>query len=271
MIIILNKKTINFIILALIIIFLFIFKFAFFEKAVPTSTTPSGYIALVIDDFGNNGEGIDELTKLNIPITAAVMPFLEYTEIDAKKAYDTNMEIILHLPMEPEKGDPKWLGPRAIRSNLCDYEIREIINDALDQLQWAKGINNHMGSKIMKDKIIMKEILNVVKERNLYFLNSRTDETNVAADLSKELEVVYFQRDVFLDNERNEYSITKAMNQLGKIALEKGYAIGIGHVGGQGGKITVDTIEKMSKKLEEEGIKFIYLSQIEELFLRKSK
>ena len=271
MIIVTNKKTIGLIFLILVIIFFLIFKFVLLEKDLAANTIPTGYVALVIDDFGNNGEGIDELAKLDIPITAAVMPFLEYTEIDAKKAYDANMEIILHLPMEPEKGDPKWLGPRAIRDSLCDDEIREIANDALEQVKWAKGINNHMGSKIMKDKIIMREILNIVKERNLYFLNSRTDETTVTEDISKELGIVYFKRDVFLDNERSDYSISKAMNQLGKIALEKGYAVGMGHVGGQGGKITVDTIDKMSKKLKEEGIEFIYLSQIQELFLMEGK
>lgn len=266
MLIIINKRTIIVIFLVLVVIALLTFRFILREESIITSTTPKGYIAIVIDDLGNDGEGTDELTNLDIPITAAVMPFLEYSKIDAKKAYDANMEIILHLPMEPERGDPKWLGPRAIRSNFCNKEVREIVEDALEELKWAKGINNHMGSKIMKDKIIMNEILNVAKEKELYFLNSRTDESNVAKELSEDLGVVYFKRDVFLDNERTEYYISKAMNELKKISLEKGYAIGIGHVGGQGGKITVATIDKMSKKLQEEGIQFIYLSQIKDIY-----
>lgn len=194
------------------------------------------------------------------------MPFLEYSEIDAKKAYDAGMEIILHLPMEPERGNPNWLGPRAIRSNYCNDEVREIVQDALKQLKWAKGINNHMGSKIMKDKMIMREILNIVKEKDLYFLDSKTGESKVAKELSKELEVIYLERNVFLDNERTEDYISKAMGNLGKIALENGYAIGIGHVGGQGGKITVEILDKMSKKMKEQGIEFIYLSQVKDIF-----
>ncbi|MDR7856840.1 divergent polysaccharide deacetylase family protein [Tissierella sp.] len=199
------------------------------------------------------------------------MPFLEYSEIDAKKAYDAGMEIILHLPMEPERGNPKWLGPRSIRANFCNDEVRKIVQDALEQLPWGKGINNHMGSKIMKDEVIMREIINIVKEKNLYFFNSKTEESKVAAELSKELEVVYFQRNVFLDNERTGYYISKAMSELGKIALDKGYAIGIGHVGGQGGKITVETIDKMSKKLKEQEIEFVYLSQLKNLYIIQGK
>ncbi|WP_313757933.1 divergent polysaccharide deacetylase family protein [Tissierella sp.] len=265
MLIIINKKTLMIFFLAIIIIFFLIFKFTLTEKSIETSIT-KGRIALVIDDLGNNGEGIDELTKLDIPITAAVMPFLEYTEIDAKKAHEAGMEIILHLPMEPEKGDPKWLGPRAIRSNFCNDEIKEIVYDALEQLKWAKGINNHMGSKIMKDEMIMKEIINIAKEKDIYFLNSKTDESKISEEISKELGVVYFQRNVFLDNERTEYYISKAMDELSKIALDKGYAIGIGHVGGQGGKITINTIDKMSEKLKGQGIEFIYLSQVKDLY-----
>jgi len=136
---------------------------------------------------------------------------------------------------------------------------------ALEQLKWAKGINNHMGSKIMKNENIMREILNITKEKGLYFLNSRTNESPVSKDLSKELEIVYFSRDVFLDNEKTEYYISKAMENLGKVAIDKGYAIGIGHVGGQGGKITVEVIDKMAKKLKSQGIEFIYLSEMKEM------
>lgn len=262
MLIIVNKKTLIIFFLAIIIITFFIFRFTFTKKSIETNAVPKGYVAIVIDDLGNNGEGTDELIKLDIPITAAVMPFLEYTEIDAKKAYDAGMEIILHLPMEPEQGDPKWLGPRGIKSNFSNEEIKEIVYDALEQLKWAKGINNHMGSKIMKNEMIMREIINIAKEKDIYFLNSKTDESKICEELSKEIGVEYFTRNVFLDNERTEYYISKSMEELSKIALEKGYAIGIGHVGGQGGKITIDTIDKMSKKLKEEGIEFIYVSQI---------
>lgn len=268
MLFIVNKRILIFFIAFIMLIFL-IFKYAFLEKSIVTNTTQKGYIAIVIDDLGSDEEdGVDELFKLDIPITAAIMPFLDYTEIDAKRAYDAGMEIILHLPMEPERGDPKWLSSKAVKSDLSNSQVRELVQEAFEQLQWAKGINNHMGSKIMKDEKIMKEILNVVKERNLYFLNSRTDESTVAEELCKELNIEYFYRNVFLDNERNEDYISKAMEELGRIALEKGYAVGIGHVGRQGGKVTIDTIDKMAKKLKQQGIEFIYLSEISNILFQ---
>lgn len=77
-----NKKVLWIIFLVFIIILgLIIFK----PKSIQTNALPKGYIALVIDDLGGNGDGTDDLMKLDIPITAAVMPFLEDTEKDVEK------------------------------------------------------------------------------------------------------------------------------------------------------------------------------------------
>lgn len=265
MILIINKRTLIIFIIMIIVLSFLIFKYSLTERSVVTNASQKGYVAIVIDDLGSEENEVEQLSKLDIPITVAIMPFMDYTEIDAEKAYDAGMEIILHLPMEPERGDPKWLSSRAVRSNLSNEEVRELVQDALEQLKYAKGMNNHMGSKIMKDEIILREILQVVKERNIYFLNSRTDESTFAEELCKELDIEYFYRNIFLDNEKSEYYISKAMEELSRVALENGYAVGIGHVGGQGGKITIDTIDKMAKKLEQQGIEFIYLSEMKNI------
>ncbi|MBU5436556.1 divergent polysaccharide deacetylase family protein [Tissierella sp. MSJ-40] len=261
-----NKRMLLVLLLILILIVGFIvFRIIFKQKSIQTNATPKGYIALVINDLGNNGEGIEELMKLDIPITGAVMPFLEYSKIDSEKCYNAGMEIILHLPMESESGPISWSGPNPITCAKSNEEVRKNVEDGIKEIKWAKGINNHMGSRVMKNERIMKEVLKVAKEKGLYFLDSRTGEYSVAERLTKELDIVYFYRDIFLDNSKREQDIVDSMEKLGQIALEKGYAVGIGHVGGQGGKITIEVIDKMSKKLQEQGIEFIYLSQIEKL------
>lgn len=257
-----NKKVLWIIFLVFIIILgLIIFK----PKSIQTNALPKGYIALVIDDLGGNGDGTDDLMKLDIPITAAVMPFLEDTEKDVEKCYNAGLEIILHLPMEPECGSPSWLGPRPITVDKSNEKIRKIVEDGLREVKYAKGMNNHMGSKVMKDDRIMTEVLKVAKENDMFFLDSKTGKFTVAEEISDELEVVYFARDVFLDNSTNRKDIEDAMEKLSDIALERGYAIGIGHVGGQGGKITIEVIDEMSKEIRKKGIEFIYLSQMEDI------
>ena len=59
--------------------------------------------------------------------------------------------------------------------------------------------------------------------------------------------------------------ISSQLKKLGNIALQRGYAIGIGHVGPEGGTITAKAIAEMYPILEKEGICFIYASQIGEV------
>lgn len=141
-----NKKSLWIIFLAFIILIGWIvFKLSLKPRSFPTDSSSKSYIALVIDDLGGCGrEGIDELMKLDIPITAAVMPFLEYTESDVESCYNAGLEIILHLSMEPEQGSINWLSPRPITCNKANEEVRQIVEDGLKELKYAKGMNNHM-------------------------------------------------------------------------------------------------------------------------------
>ena len=246
-----------------------IFVYIVNDNSITANTTPSGYVAIVIDDLGDyEDDGLEELLKLDIPITVAVMPFLENTRIHTERATKAGFEIIIHLALEPETGEARWLGPRPIKHNSTKEQIKSIMDDAIKEVDGAKGINNHMGSRVMKDKTIIEEILSISKENNFYFLDSRTVESSVTEEVARDLGVLYFYRNLFIDNSKKQYLLEEALNKLTSIALDKGYAIGIGHVGGHGGKSTIDTIGKMYKKMQEKGIKFIYLSELPNISYR---
>lgn len=74
------------------------------NESVTTDSDARGYVVLIIDDFGNNGNGTEEMLKLNVPVTAAVMPFMPFSKADALAAKNANLEVILHLSMEPNQG-----------------------------------------------------------------------------------------------------------------------------------------------------------------------
>lgn len=121
-------------------------------------------------------------------------------------------------------------------------DVKCILYDALEEVEYAVGINNHMGSKATQDKRIMKSILEVAKEKKLFFVDSKTSPKSVVLETAKELGVPCLCRDVFLDGTKDVNHIRKQVLKLGDVALEKGYAIGIGHVGIEGGKPTAEAI-----------------------------
>ncbi len=221
-----------------------------------------GNVAIIIDDFGNVEGGTLEMLDLKIPLTCAIMPFLKKTEEHAILANSKGHEVIIHMPMEPHKGDPKWLGEKGITSKLSTEEIKAITREAIADVPHAVGLNNHMGSKATEDPRIMGAIISVLKENNMYIIDSKTSIKSVIKEVANEYGVPVIERSIFLDNEKNISEIKRQLNELGKIAIQKKKAVAIGHVGPEGGLVTVKAINEMIQQIEGMGVKFVKASEL---------
>lgn len=221
-----------------------------------------GKIAIVIDDFGFDGLGTKEMLAIGIPLTCAVLPFSDYTKEDSEKIHQLGHEIILHLPMEPHHGDPKWLGENGITDKLSNEEIEMIVRNALDEVPYAVGVNNHMGSKATENQRIVETIVLVLEEKKVYILDSKTTMKSVIENIAASHDVPYISRTLFLDNVKDKTYIKKQLRKLGGLAIKNGSAVAIGHVGPEGGIVTANAIKEMVPELEAMGIEFVYLSQL---------
>jgi Divergent polysaccharide deacetylase. len=218
-------------------------------------------IAIIIDDFGNNGKGTETFFKIKERLTVAVLPNMPYTVEDAERAHQNGFEVIVHLPMEPVKGKKSWLPPDSITSDLSYNEVLKKTCKAFDQVPYAVGFNNHMGSKIASDKNMMRIILEEAKRRGYYVVDSKTTKNSVIDEVSEAIGIKHYDRDLFLDA-KSEYGVYKQVIRLAEIAGEKGYAVGIGHVGPEGGTITARGIMDALPELEKMNIKIVYVSQL---------
>ena len=138
----------------------------------------------MIDDLGNNMKETEEIIKLPVKLTIAIMPFMPSTKGDAELANQYGHEVIVHLPMEPKKGKKSWLGPGAIMTDLSDKEIRKRVEDAVKDVQHAVGMNHHMGSKARKDERV---------ENGFFYLDSKTTGKSVVGKLVNELDVPFLR------------------------------------------------------------------------------
>lgn len=205
------------------------------NKALAEVTNNKPHLmAIVIDDLGNQMEGTEAIMKLEIPITVAVMPFMPTTQKDAEAAYAAGHEVIVHMPMEPNKGKRSWLGPGALTIELSDAEVRQKVEQAIDNVPHAVGMNNHMGSKITANERIMKIVLQVCKERNLYYLDSKTTPDSVVAKVATELGVPYAENGLFLDDVYSAAHVHKQMQKAFVLMDRQENTIMIGHVGPPG-------------------------------------
>lgn len=218
----------------------------------------NGKVAIIIDDLGYNMDIAEKLLQLDVPISFSILPKLRYSKLIAIRANELNYDVLLHLPMEPNNYPSKNPGPEALVSGMNPQEMEEQLLKNLDAIPYLRGINNHMGSKLTEDEEIMHLIMEKIKFRDLFFLDSRTSPRTVAYKVAKEYGVKAAERNIFLDNENDIEIIGQQIIKLGEIAMKNGSAIGIGHPY----QNTLLALQQIIPKLKENGIKITPISQL---------
>ncbi|WGU96526.1 divergent polysaccharide deacetylase family protein [Paenibacillus dendritiformis] len=222
---------------------------------------PEKTAVIVIDDFGNNGRGTQEIIDLPFKVTVAVMPFLKYTKSDAERAHAAGHEVIVHMPMEALAGKKTWLGPGAITVDLSEDEIRKRVHAAIDDVPHAVGMNNHMGSKVTVEPRVMRVILEVCKERGIYFLDSHTNFRSVVAKVAEEVNIPLMENHIFLDDIHKPSAIRKQFMKMKEHLNDHNICVAIGHVG-SAGHITAAIVKKQMLQMSQEQITFKKVSEV---------
>lgn len=223
-------------------------------------------LAIVIDDFGADRHGVEEMLDIPLPLTIAVMPSCEFSEEDANKAFEKGHEVILHMPMQNQSNSTplSYYGPVFIKNNFTPSEATSTIKSSIESIPHCKGVNIHMGTGVSQNERLITPIMEEVARQNLYFLDSKTIENSVCPKCAEKTGVDFFVRDVFLEPSGSP-SYAVAINQLNlaiNLAKEKGSAIAIGHVGPVGKEETAKAILNSIDRLNTEGIEVVPLSEL---------
>ena len=188
--------------------------------------------ALIIDDMGNSLQAADDLCRLGRALTVAVLPLTPQAEETAARARACGLEVILHLPLESVNGntyEPGGNGEGFILAGMSEDEIRTTVDGLLAHVPGVAGVNSHMGSKVTADGDTMERVLAVLKERNLFFVDSRTSGRSLAYEQARRMDVPTAYRDVFLDPDGVESDVKAQFVEFLRVARRKDGAIAIGH------------------------------------------
>lgn len=187
-----------------------------------------GTIYLVLDDAGYSLTDVEPFLEFPGPLTIAVLPQLRYSAEVAELAVGAGKEVIVHMPLEPLGGaDP---GPGAILTSMSDAMIWELVEQNINSVPGAIGVNNHMGSKATSDERVMELVIGEIERKGMFFLDSRTSAQTVGASVAARLGVPHDQRDVFLDNQTDTESLRAALRLSFERSLSDGEVVVIGHV-----------------------------------------
>lgn len=213
--------------------------------------------AIVIDDFGYNMNNLDRLFAVKKAVTFSVLPNLPYSRRIASLASSKGYEVIMHLPLEShDKAAPAEEG--TINTGMSEKEILTLLSKDIASVPGLSGVSNHQGSKATEDERSMSIVLSDLKKRSLYFFDSLVTDKSVCRETAAQEGVPYARRDIFLDNENRPEYIEKQMLSLRRAAFKYGSVIAICH----DRKNTITVLNKMMPELANEGIRFVYLSEM---------
>lgn len=227
------------------------------EREVPAKGVAR--IAIILDDAGGESIDYNEIYSITSPFTISILPGLSGSSRVEKEATSAGKEVILHLPMEPENGSYVKHDGGMVLTSMTDEDIKQVVLRDLKTVPGVSGVNNHMGSKATRDPRVVRAVLSVIKEKGLFFVDSRAASDSLAYDLAREEKVPAGRNVLFLDVEDTEDGVEKRFKQLVGIARSHGFAIGIGHATRPG---TVATLKRLMPIYEREGIKFVCVSSL---------
>lgn len=224
------------------------------------SQTPK--LAIIIDDLGHDLTPADSLLAFPFPVTCSVLPNLPFSTEVAEEAYRRGDEVMLHLPMESQSEGEGSEGaipePAELRVGMNASQVASAVNGMLETVPHAAGVNNHQGSRATRDPALMRTLMPALRERSLFFIDSRTTAATIAYDTAKSSGVRAASRKVFLDDTATRKAILAQLDLAARDARRDGSAIAIGHPH----PATIAALSEGVPKLEAHGVRLVFASEL---------
>jgi polysaccharide deacetylase 2 family uncharacterized protein YibQ len=214
-------------------------------------------LAIIIDDLGYDRSAADAVLALGFPLTVSVLPHLPLSGELAEEAQRRGDQVMLHLPMESEADGAK---PEDIelRVGMSAAQVDATLAEMLETVPYAAGVNNHQGSRATADPALMQALMPALRQRGLFFVDSRTDAKTVAYDMAQRAGVPAASRKVFLDDVASRDAILKQLGLAARDAQRDGFTIAIGHPR----SATIAALAEGIPPLEARGIHLVFASEL---------
>lgn len=216
-----------------------------------------GNLAIILDDLGYDQAPADSLLALPFPLTVSVIPHLPLSAEIAEEAFRRGDEVLLHLPMQSESADVKHEDIE-LRIGMNSQQVESALAGMLETVPHATGVNNHQGSLATADAALMQELMKDLRQRKLFFIDSRTSVSTVAYEVAEQSGVRAASRKVFLDDNPTKEAVQAQIDLAARDAIRDGSAIAIGHPH----PATIAALAETLPQLESRGIHLVFASDL---------
>lgn len=212
-------------------------------------------LIIIIDDIGNNRKLGQRTVDLPGPLNLAFLPHTPFARTLATDAFEQGHSIMLHSPMANTNGAD--LGPGGLTETMSTEELQNTLKDNIAAIPHVEGVNNHMGSLLTQNPDAMDQIMKVIQQHGLFFVDSLTTPASVALQRAHQHGLPALERDVFLDHEATPEAIHRQFERAVSLAQRRGMAVLIGHPYPE----TLDYLEANLNTLGQRNIRLHKVSQ----------
>lgn len=160
-------------------------------------------------------------------ITLAFSPYGQNLEDWGERARAAGHEVLLMLPMEPQRYPANNPGPDTLLIDASVDENTERLHRVLGKMQGYVGVMNDMGSAFTANEDAMRPILADIKNRGLMFVDARSTHLSIASSLAQEITLPIAYNNRFIDQNPTEAAIKDMLAALERTAESRGTAVGL--------------------------------------------
>jgi polysaccharide deacetylase 2 family uncharacterized protein YibQ len=222
-----------------------------------TGEAGNARLAIIIDDFGSDPAAAEAVFALGYPLTISVLPNHEHSVEIAEEAHRRGFQVMLHLPMQSVANET----PEAqeLHPGMPAQEVAALVDQFLQNVPDAAGVNNHQGSQATADAALMDELMPVLRDRRLFYVDSRTTAATVAYETAQDFGVRSAFRNVpFLDDVPEVAAVRKQLELALRGAREKGEAVAIGHPR----PTTLQALREVLPQAQAQGVRLVLASEL---------
>jgi uncharacterized protein len=226
--------------------------------AVEIAPTPSGpRLAVILDDLGQDYGAAEAIFALPYPLTISVLPNNPHSVDIAEEAHRRGYEVMLHLPMESVS--QRHSESHELRPGMSQRDVTTLVDGFIAAVPGVSGVNNHQGSESTANTPLMNELMRVLHEHKLFYIDSRTTAATVAFDAARNAGVPTAYRNVpFLDDVAEVSAVSHQLRLAIREAREKNDAVAIGHPH----PATLKALREVLPEAKAQGVRLVYASEL---------
>lgn len=216
-------------------------------------------IAIVLTGLGLSGAATETaISGMSGAVTLAFSPYADNLERWATKARAAGHELLISIPMEPIDYPEVDPGPQVLLIALSQRENLERLWWTLGRMTGYVGLIDLMGSRFTQSRDALAPILTAINRRGLLFVDSRGARRSVVGDIAETVSIPWAASSRVIDGQASREAIDQQLNDLERIARDRGRAIGMGSAY----PVTLERLASWIPTLAEKGIAIAPVSAV---------